>query len=86
LGGVAAPVTWRLLDLVLRLPAPAWGVRLPGYEIREIAATVGALTALASIPVARALVRRIRRYHAARLGTLAELLRLTVRDAAARGD
>ena len=59
-------------------------MRLHHSSIGAITTSVAGLVALASIPVARALVRRIRRYNAARLGTLAELLRVTVRDAASR--
>lgn len=84
-GGVVGPAVWLVLDVVLRVPAPEWGVRLTAEVISALAAGGGVATALAALPVARALVRRLRRFHAARLHTLGELLALRLGEATRRG-
>jgi tRNA A-37 threonylcarbamoyl transferase component Bud32 len=80
--GIAAPAVWLLLNVVLRVPAPEWGIRLTTDGITALAASGGVLTALAASPVARALVRRLRTYNEARLQTLGELLAVRVREGA----
>jgi hypothetical protein len=85
-GGVAGPGVWILLDVLLHVPAPEWGVHLARHTIDALAASGGMLTALASIPLGRNLVRRLRRFHAARLRTLADLLAVRVREGARPAD
>ncbi len=71
-----------MLNVLMALPAPAWGVALRSSTIADIAASSGVITALGAVPLARRLVRRMRRFNAARLQTLAELLAVRVRDGA----
>ena len=53
-----------------------------GEAITALAASGGIATALAAVPVERALVRRLRVFNAARLQTLGELLAVRVREGA----
>ena len=82
LAGIAGPATWLLLKVVLSVPAPAWGIPLSDGAIGALATCGGALTAIASVPVGRSLVRQLRRFNEARLQTLGELLAVRVQDGA----
>lgn len=69
--GVAVGVA---VDVVMRLPAPYWSIRLDNNSIAAIATAAGVLVALPSLRAARLWLRRAREINAARLHTLAELL------------
>lgn len=80
--GVGAPSVWLLLTVVLNVPAPSWGVPLTSAAIASVAAAGGIVTALAALPLGRWLVRRMHRFHEARLRTLADLLAVRVEEGA----
>jgi hypothetical protein len=83
--GIGGPVLGAALFQLLQLPAPSWGVPLTSAANAVISGTVGTLFAAAAIPAGRGLVRWLRRYNAARLQTLAELLAARVGEGIEEG-
>jgi hypothetical protein len=80
-GGGVGPAVGLLTRVVLSMPAPDWGVGLDGPVLTSVAVAAGVASGLASLPVARAWVRRVRAFHAARLRTLGQLLAVRVGEA-----
>ena len=81
IGGVGGSLASMTLEALLRLPAPDWGLALRRGTIGDIAVTVGvAVAVMISVPIGRAVVRRVTKAREARLRALADALASKVRE------
>jgi serine/threonine-protein kinase len=82
-GGVVGTAIGIGLSLLLQLPGPYWLPTLTPAGMNSVAGVAGAIAGVLCLRFGRGAIRSIRDYNAARLQTLAELLRMKVHDAAA---